>query len=115
MNINRIFDKVFCLSLESRHDRWLAVNQEFINHNIKVERFFGMQGNLLEMPLTANVKSGAVACTMGHLFLHKLAEMHSQTMVDEAQLNALRKELVGLRMSEFEEELRESPQELLKG
>ena len=46
---------------------------------------------------------------------HKLAEMHSQTMVDEAQLNALRKELVGLRMSEFEEELRESPQELLKG
>lgn len=46
---------------------------------------------------------------------HKIAEMHSQTMVDEAQLNALRKELIGLRMSEFEEELRESPQELLKG
>ena len=75
MNINRIFDKVFCLSLESRHDRWLAVNQEFIDHNIKVERFLGIQGNLLEMPLTANVKAGAVACNMGHLFLHKLAEM----------------------------------------
>lgn len=46
---------------------------------------------------------------------HKIAAMHSQTMVDEAQLNALRKELVTLRLSEFEEELRESPQELLKG
>lgn len=46
---------------------------------------------------------------------HKLAEMHSQTMVDEAQLTALRKELVNLRLAEFEEDLRESPQELLKG
>ncbi len=47
-NINKYFDKIYCLNLDRRTDRWIKVSEEFKKFNIEVERFSAIDGNDLE-------------------------------------------------------------------
>ncbi len=43
-DINTYFDKIYCLNLNRRPDRWEKVSKEFEKFNIKVERFSAIDG-----------------------------------------------------------------------
>ena len=38
MKVNQFFDKVYCLNLDRRSDRWQSSVEEFNKHNLQVER-----------------------------------------------------------------------------
>ncbi len=51
-DINRYFDKIYCLNLDRRNDRWEKVSKEFSNFSINVERWSAIDGdNLTESEL----------------------------------------------------------------
>ncbi len=51
-NINQYFDKIYCLNLDRRSDRWQKVSQEFSKFSINVERWSAIDGdNLIESEL----------------------------------------------------------------
>ena len=37
--INDYFDKIYCINLDRRRDKWLDVQKEFIKHSLVVDRF----------------------------------------------------------------------------
>ncbi|NLT52124.1 MAG: glycosyltransferase family 25 protein [Ignavibacteria bacterium] len=39
MNPNEYFDKIYCINLERRKDKWVQVQERFKRHQIEVERF----------------------------------------------------------------------------
>lgn len=44
MELNELFDNVYCINLDHRKDRWEECNLHFNKHNIKVERFSAING-----------------------------------------------------------------------
>ncbi len=44
MELNDLFDNVYCINLDHRKDRWEECNSHFTKHNIKVERFSAING-----------------------------------------------------------------------
>ena len=44
-DINSYFDNIYCLNLDRRKDRWVAVDQMFKKNGIDVERFSAIDGN----------------------------------------------------------------------
>jgi GR25 family glycosyltransferase involved in LPS biosynthesis len=44
MNINEYFDKIYCINLPERKDRWQQCEGEFKKHNINVVRYDGKRG-----------------------------------------------------------------------
>lgn len=46
MNLNEYFDKIYCINIDRRTDRWDNCLKEFEKHNIKVERFSAVDGNV---------------------------------------------------------------------
>jgi hypothetical protein len=62
MSLNTFFDKVFCINLDSRPDRWQTCLEIFDKHHIEAERFpaIYMKNNCTE------------ACTWSHVALYKM-------------------------------------------
>ena len=48
MGLNDYFDKIYCINLKERKDRWKNALNQFNKFNIKVERFEAINGNELE-------------------------------------------------------------------
>lgn len=46
-DINSYFDKIYCLNLEKREDRWLKVNKEFTKNSINVTRFKAISEDMI--------------------------------------------------------------------
>jgi GR25 family glycosyltransferase involved in LPS biosynthesis len=71
--MNNFFDKIFCLNLESRQDRWEKSCQEFLKHNIHAERIYGIDGRKCN---TTNLKisKGAFGCLLSQFFVLKYAQ-----------------------------------------
>lgn len=62
--INKYFDKVFCINLDRRTDRWEQVREQFIANDLFLERFRG-----IDMP------DGNAGCTASHReLIRKIAE-----------------------------------------
>jgi len=45
MTLNRYFDKIYCINLKRRRDRFLAMKKTFRNLGIKAKVFRGIEGN----------------------------------------------------------------------
>lgn len=45
MGINEYFDKIYCINIDRRTDRWEECLKEFEKHNLNVERFSAVDGN----------------------------------------------------------------------
>lgn len=62
--INNYFDHTYCVNLKRRPDRWGQAQEEFKKHNIKVEQFFGVDGNPENIP--TKIVPGHVGCVLSH-------------------------------------------------
>jgi glycosyl transferase, family 25 len=70
--INEYFDKIYCVNLDKRKDRWEQVQKEFKKHNLNVERFSAIEGNPDNIP--TKIVSGHVGCVLSHYNIIKKAE-----------------------------------------
>jgi glycosyl transferase family 25 len=67
--LNDYFDKIYCINLDRRKDRWDTVKTQFQKHNIEVLRFNAIDGkNLNPNPY---LSPGALGCLMSHLSILK--------------------------------------------
>ena len=64
--LNQYFDKIFCINLDSRSDRWEEAQKEFIKHSLNVERVSAIQGSKMNLEFPVEIKD------MNFVFLHTL-------------------------------------------
>ena len=78
MNIlNQHFDKIYCLNLDKRTDRWEHASAQFIKYNIKVERVSAIEGNPDNLVCNSSFLEkypGAVGCSLSHYKILKEAK-----------------------------------------
>ena len=73
MNIlNEFFDKIYCINLDRRQDRWDECCLIFKNMNLNVERFSAFDGNLLNLGYD-KVYTSEIACGISHVKILKSA------------------------------------------
>lgn len=60
MELNDIFDEVYCINLDHRKDRWEECNKHFTKHNINVTRISAVNGNEVEPNGVGNLLSGEI-------------------------------------------------------
>ena len=70
--MNNYFDKVYCVNLDKRVDRWNECLNEFQKHNITVERFSALDGTLLDNSTT--LLPGQLGCKLSHLSIIEQAK-----------------------------------------
>jgi GR25 family glycosyltransferase involved in LPS biosynthesis len=76
-NINDIFDKVYCINLKRRVDRWEQVSREFEKYNIKVERFGAIDGRtIINKVPKSPLPIGHIGCVLSHLSVLKHCNDH---------------------------------------
>ena len=78
--INNFFDKVYCLNLDSRDDRWQQCLQQFQKHNLTVERVSAINGHKLNLNIPG-VKPGAIGCSLSHQLAIRLARQNQYNSV----------------------------------
>ena len=74
VNLNDYFDKIFCINLDSRKDRWETVQHQFDLHTLSIERIPAINGCDLGLDFPPEIKEGAVGCSLSHLFVMKYAK-----------------------------------------
>jgi len=72
MTLNEYFDKIYCINLDRRKDRWELCEKEFEKHNLIVERFSAIEGN--PNKIETHLTDGGVGCTLSHLEVIKLSQ-----------------------------------------
>ena len=72
--LNDYFDRIFCINLDSRPDRWESAQEEFHKIEIDVERIPGINGSKMNLDFPPEIKEGAVGCALSQLFTLKLAK-----------------------------------------
>ena len=85
-DLNTYFDKIYCLNLKKRENRWIYSNYQFINNNISVERFDAIDGELIDFNNEDDINleslsrkgvienKGALGCLKSHLEIIKDAK-----------------------------------------
>ena len=66
------FDKIYCINLDRRPEKWLQCEQEFNKHGLTVERFSAVDGN--PDKIVSKLTDGAIGCIKSHLNIIKLAK-----------------------------------------
>ena len=74
MKLNGYFDRIFCINLDSRPDRWESVSEQFSKHSIDVERISGIDGSKMNLEFPPEIKEGAVGCALSQFFAIKYAK-----------------------------------------
>ena len=67
MNLNSFFDKIYCINLARRYDRWEECIKKFKKHRIILERFEGMDGKNIIFDYNKMISPGEYGCLMSHL------------------------------------------------
>lgn len=62
--INDFFDKVFCINLDRRPDKWTEATEEFNRIGLEVERVSGVDGQTLAA--LGNITPGERGCSLSH-------------------------------------------------
>lgn len=73
MTVNDFFDRVFCINLDSRPDRWQQSSVLFQQLGIDVERIPAVQGSATNLNWPFPLKAGAIGCSLSQLFAFKYA------------------------------------------
>jgi len=63
--LNDYFEKIVCINLDKRQDRWDKVIDECSKHSIKIERFSAIDGDFLSS--RSYLKQGELGCALSHL------------------------------------------------
>ena len=68
--LNKFFDKIYCINLDNRKDRWGEANAEFQKHGLEVERFSAVNGeDAKDKPVyhpALAKRPGLVGCNLSH-------------------------------------------------
>lgn len=72
--LNDYFEKIYCINLDDRPDRWKSSKEQFDKNNIVVERVSAIRGSDLNLEWPEEIKEGAVGCSLSHLFVMKMAK-----------------------------------------
>lgn len=72
MTANEAFDKIYCVNLDHRNDRWNRCEKVFEHYGLEVERFSAVKGN--PSKIKTKIKKGAVGCLLSHLNILKDAK-----------------------------------------
>lgn len=67
--MNNYFNKIFCINLDRRSDKWEIVNNDFIKHGIQVDRFSAVDGEKLSDYSLTKYEQG---CLQSHLAILKI-------------------------------------------
>jgi glycosyl transferase family 25 len=71
-DLNRLFPCRVCINLDRRPDRWSRMEKMFARHNIStVQRFSGIDGQKIDVPLSWKYSRGAYGCLQSHLAIVK--------------------------------------------
>lgn len=70
--MNDYFDKIYCINLDKRTDRWEEVKNQFEKHNLQVERFSAIEGN--PTGIETKIVPGHAGCVLSHLKVIKDAK-----------------------------------------
>lgn len=79
MKLNEYFDKIICINLDKRPDRWSEMKEQFDKHNIKVTRLSATDGNPMNWQ-SHNFQGkrsslpGAMGCIASHVNVYKMAK-----------------------------------------
>lgn len=71
MYINEYFDKIFCVNLDRRADKWELSKAEFEKIGINVERFSAVDGSTITVPAGAKITAGEIGCSLSHTTILK--------------------------------------------
>jgi len=71
-SLNSYFDKIFCINLEHRVDRWLSCTSQFNKFGITAERFVGYEQLVYD-----GIVHGNFGCTSSHRSILELIRYHS--------------------------------------
>jgi len=93
--LNTYFDKIYCINLDRRPDRWKECEDVFAKHDLQVERVSAVDGNPdpenIKMTATDNriIKPGMIGCAMSHLKVCQLAKAgnYSQILILEDDID----------------------------
>jgi GR25 family glycosyltransferase involved in LPS biosynthesis len=70
--INNYFDKIYCVNLDRRPDKWALCEKEFAKHGLTVERFPAIDGTTI--PYEGRLPAGAVGNAMSHAKILRMAK-----------------------------------------
>jgi GR25 family glycosyltransferase involved in LPS biosynthesis len=70
-NLNEYFDKIYCINLDRREDRWRKCSTLFEKNNIIVDRFSAIDKQDIKNESILN--SGQLACLLSHLDILNIA------------------------------------------
>jgi GR25 family glycosyltransferase involved in LPS biosynthesis len=74
MSLDNLFDRIYCINLDRRTDRWESVQNEFKKFNIKnIIRFSGIDGNMLKNDTV--LLNGELGILLTHLEIIKKAKL----------------------------------------
>lgn len=71
--MKNIVDKIYCINLDKRTDRWAQVKEHFDKHELTVERFAAIDGK--EFKRESALKTGLIGCNLSHYFLIERAKI----------------------------------------
>lgn len=66
-SIGKYFDKVFCINLDRRPDKWELCVKEFEKAGLTVERISAVDGNDLVLPAGCRITAPEMGCSMSHV------------------------------------------------
>ena len=75
--LNNYFDKIYCINLDKRKDRWQKCQEIFKKLNIEVERISAVEGHPKNIKVYHSIlkkRAGLVGCHLSHLKCIKLAK-----------------------------------------
>lgn len=75
--LNDYFEKIYCINLDKRIDRWNQAKEEFDKNKLNIERVSGIDGSSLNLEFPEEIKEGAVGCALSHLFTLKIAKQNN--------------------------------------
>jgi glycosyl transferase family 25 len=65
--INETFEKIYCINLDKRVDRWERCEKIFKENQIVVERISAIEGETIKLETPNNLRSGELGCMFSHL------------------------------------------------
>lgn len=72
ITLNNYFEKIYCINLERRSDRWEECLNEFSKHNLIVDRYNAIDGNDIES--VSGLSNSQIATVHSHLEVLKKAK-----------------------------------------
>jgi GR25 family glycosyltransferase involved in LPS biosynthesis len=64
LRLNEFFDRIYCINLDSRPDRWEECLKQFESNGLAVERFIATPGDQIDFPV--NVKKNEAGLILTH-------------------------------------------------